>query len=205
MTRDDTTIDRRSLLKKTAMAGVTTGFAAASTAGSAAARDAVALGRPAERDEAERLLDTHGTDLLALLSDEGVLESGDVAELATDRRASPYAPLLGESGATLVTSDTGPARLVTVTEVTDGTLTVSVEPGTGESYALLDDGESVTVFNPEVGTLDEDDVVVTDNCSQYACPPDADGSCYTSSTLTYEGDRVGIQASCCSYYQCTDP
>ncbi|WP_135825336.1 hypothetical protein [Halorussus ruber] len=200
MTRDNTTIDRRSLLKKTAAASVATGLAA----GSATASDADELGRPAERGEAERLLGTHGSDLLTLLANEGVLDAGTITELATDRAASPQAPLRGESGAAFVESGANPARLVVVTEVTDGMLTVSVEPETGESYALLDDGESVTVFNPEVGVLGEDATTQTDHCTQYTCTT-GDGSCYASSTVTYDGDRVATRASCCSYYKCTDP
>ncbi|UPV76595.1 hypothetical protein M0R89_18860 (plasmid) [Halorussus limi] len=201
MTQNDTTIDRRSLLKKVAVAGATTGLAAGSAGATAADRP----GRSADPAEAEQLLESYGGDLLALLSEEGVLDAGDAAELATDRPASPYAPLRGEAGTAFVDSGVSPARLVTVTEVAGGTLTASVEPETGESYALLDDGESVTVFNPEVGTLDADDTATTQSCSQYACPPEADGSCYASSAVTYEGDRVATQASCCSYYQCTDP
>ncbi|NEU58145.1 hypothetical protein [Halorussus sp. MSC15.2] len=201
MKPNDTTIDRRSLLKRVAVAGATTGLAA----GSAAAADSEKPGRPARRDESEQLLESYGSDLLTLLSEEGVLDAPDVSELPTDRPASPHASLRGESGTAFVESDVQPAKLVTVTEVAQGTLTLSVEPGTGQSYALLDDGDSVTVFNPEVGTLDAEDTVTTQSCSQYACPPDADGSCYASSAITYDGDRVATQASCCSYYQCTDP
>ncbi|WP_276302416.1 hypothetical protein [Halorussus lipolyticus] len=200
MTRDDTTIDRRSLLKKTAVAGVTTGLAA----GSASATGGDRPSRAIERDEAARLVESYGSDLLALLADENVLDAGDVTELATGRPASPDAPLRGDEGAALVDSGVNPARLVVVTQVTDGTLRLSVEPETGKSYALLDDGRSVTVFNPEVGTLDEDATTQTDHCTQQICPTD-DGACYASSSVTYDGDRVATQASCCSYYKCTDP
>lgn len=200
MTADELPIDRRSLLKKTAVAGVTAGLAAGNTAAS----DAESPARDVERGDAESLLESHGGELLAMLDEEDVLADGGTSELATGRSTSPEAPLRGESGTALVESGVAPARLVTVTEVDDGTLTVSVEPDTGKSYAFLDDGESTTLYNPDVGTLDADALPQTDHCSQLACLS-GDGSCYASGALTYDGERVGTQASCCSYYKCSDP
>lgn len=200
MTRDELPIDRRSLLKKTAVAGATAGLAA----GSSAASEADSPARAVERDEAESLLESHGRDLLAMLGEEDVLAGDEVSELSTGRTASPQAPLRGEPGTALVDSGVAPARLVVVTTVDDGTLTVSVEPDTGKSYALLDDGDSTTLYNPDVGTLDADAIPQTDHCSQLPCDTD-DGACYASSALTYDGERVGTRASCCSYYKCTDP
>ena len=193
---DETNIDRRTLLKSAAVS-ITAGFSVAGASASAAAQP----GRPVTRGEAEKLFARHGQDVLSLLSDEGVLDRGEIAELSTDRPALAGNLASNIEGTALFDQAPGTDRLVSVTDVAGGTLSVAVEIDSGRSYGVLDDGDSLTVFDPDVGRIE--DVEVQDNCSQYACSPDTDG-CYTSSTVSYASREVTYD-SCCSYYQCTDP
>ena len=190
---DKVNVDRRTLLKSAAVS-VTAGFGLAGASATAAAQP----GRPAAREEAEELFARHGRDLLSLLSAEGVLDRGEIAELVTDVPAQPGTVAANREGTALLALPDEADRLVSVTEVTDGTLSVMVEPDTGRSYATLEDGDSLTVFDPEVGRVEDRDVSTESHCSNYPC---GDG-CYEESTLSYQGREVNTQA-CCSYYTCT--
>lgn len=192
---DEVNVDRRTLLKSAAVS-VTAGFGLAGASATAAAQP----GRPAAREEADELFALYGRDVLSLLSTEGVLDRGEVEELSTDRPALAGDLAGNIEGTAVFDRATDTDRLVSVADVAGGTLSVAIELDSGRSYGILDDGDSLTVFDPDVGRIE--DVEVQDDCSQYACP-DAT-SCYTSSTVSY-ADREVTYDSCCSYYQCTDP
>ena len=192
---DKVNVNRRTLLKSAA-ASITAGFGVAGASATAVAQP----GRPAAREEAEGLFASQGQDVLSLLSDEGVLDRGEIAELSTDRPALASDLAGNIEGTAVFDRATDTDRLVSVTDVAGGTLSVAIELDSGRSYGILDDGDSLTVFDPDVGRIE--DVEVQDNCSQYACP-DAT-SCYTYSTVSYASREVTYD-SCCSYYQCTDP
>lgn len=192
MTADDPSIDRRSLMKKAAMASVTAGLAAGAATGNAAGQP----GRPAERAEAEELLDDHAGDLLAMLSDEGLLDRAEIDQLPVDRPAPPEAATLSRPGTTMVQAADERDRLTSVTEVAAGMLSVTVEPETGRAYAFLEDGESVTIFDPEVGRVEETDAEVTADCSGFACCDTCTSYCYEGTSYTYAG-REATLSSCC--------
>lgn len=191
--KDQLDIDRRSLMKKAA-ASMTVGIGIAGASANAAAQP----GRPADRGEAEELFARHGEGLLGLLSAEGVLDRGEIEELSTDVPAQPGTVASKTEGTSLVQIAGEADRLVSVTNVAGGTLSVMVEPDTGRSYATLEDGESLTVFDPDVGRVEDRDISTESHCSNYPC---GDG-CYEMSSLSYQGREISTQA-CCSYYTCT--
>ena len=190
--KDTIEIDRRKLMKSAA-ASMAIGLGAGAS-GTAAAQP----GRPAAQTDAEDVLARHGEDLLSLLAEEGLLDRGDIAELSTDQPALAGNLAANAEGTALFDQASDVDRLVSVTDVLGGTLSVAVELDSGRTYGILDDGDSLTVFDPDIGRVE--DVEVQDDCTQYACPDDG---CYTSSSVYYADRKVSYD-SCCSYYQCTD-
>lgn len=179
--------ERRELLQRTAGAAVAVGLGGLGTAGHAVARRTE---RPVTRSQAERHFEDHAGDLLAMLADEGLLDRGAVAELATTPSTSDA------EGATYLAGRTAdvPDEVVSTTRVAAGDLEVTVRPGTGHAYALLDLGDGWRVFDPETDgpfeTTDCDCKCTSDQCG---CK-DVDGD-DTSEQLFYEECDIDCDGS----------
>lgn len=133
---------RRTVLKKLATTAAVAGAGIGATTTRVAARQSVAV----DRMQAESLLDRHGGDLLAMLSEDGL--AAGVEDLPTARSIENTDVAAGVEGATMLVHPDHPSELNVVREVDGGTLTVTVEPDSGRSYAILDDGDHRHVYDP---------------------------------------------------------
>jgi hypothetical protein len=179
-TTDDSRTTRRNVLRTTATSAAIAGGFAAPAAGRG---DATPVD-PASIDDAAALdaIDAHGGDLLDLLADEGLVAEATAAALA-------------DAGTATTEPSVGPASDARYELETDrGRLSVTVQPGDGNQYAILapdgDDSDEVTVIDPnsdvgEVeprcpyisGCIDKADDCVYNGCPEYyiACC----STCYT--------------------------
>lgn len=155
------TIDRRSVLRAAAGA-VGVGAVWSATGGAGARRTA----RAATRAEAEAALDEHAASLRELLANDGVTDGDRWVDVSTEPNA--HATLgSGREGAAYLAGDGVPDEVVSVTDVDAGTLAVTVRPATGRAYALLDHGDGLRLYDPEVGVRD----VGTASCSTCSDDP----------------------------------
>jgi hypothetical protein len=144
---DNHDANRRSILRAAA-ASATAGLGVAGLAGSATAETAVA----ADAAEFEAVFARDADALLSMLSAEGLLETGTVADLQTDRALGLGDVAKNVEGSARLLGET--EEFVSVRSLDAGTLTLRVEADVGRAYAVLDDGGSTQVLEPGKGTFD---------------------------------------------------
>lgn len=194
MSGEDDGTNRRTVLKQLGAAAVT---------GTALTGTAAADSGDLTSDAVARRYEETGADLLASLSDAGVIETASAAALSTEPVA-PGTVAAGRPGATTLSLD-GPVGsrtvVMSVTTVERGTLRVFVEPARDLAYAYLEvEGTDRTVAYSADGsttTVDESDVGA-DYCGGCNCTPIACGV-GSSKTLEVCNYYNPIQHSCWVY------
>lgn len=186
---DEHGTSRRAVLRSAA-AGAVAGLAAT---GGAAARRRTEPGGYADPIAAEAALAEHAGDVLADLSADGVLADGAVAELPTRRPTDLGAVAANGEGTATVFRD-GERRFVSTTHVGGGVLTVTVEPATGTSYAVVEtDAGDRRLYVPDADAdgVETSSCFTTCDCLRLKCN---DGSlieeceeCCATSCVTHHG------------------
>lgn len=161
MTEEDAfSVNRRKFMKQAATAGAIT-LGATSATGNAVARSG-----PAQQDRAESLLADHGEEVLSLLKSDGVLT--DRSDLSTAVGNDYSGVAKGLEGAAEFSLSDGSKELHVVTEVEDGTLTVTVRPDEKRAFAILDTGDDLVGYNAERGKYDANSHLDC-TCTSYLC------------------------------------
>lgn len=176
MSRSDTTVDRRAVLKRLGAAGAAgTALGAASGSGAAEGSTTGRVRRlPLDRIDVEAVFRELAGELLVELSDAGLIEAPSVAALETDIEASHFGRRDRGTFGLYFSGGVRDGSLITTTARTDeGRVTLSVEPEHELAYALYEpaDEDATLLYAPGHGP-ERVDVGRSSACPSCTCYPD---------------------------------
>ncbi len=196
----DTDMNRRDLLKRGAITGAIALGAGTAATGSASARS-VGGTRRVSADVAERLLEANEGGLLSALSEEGLLETGDVSTLPTEADVD-VSSLKSRSGTAYLERQDKPDQLVV--SVRDGladnvdSLRLAVVPDTGRAGAFFE----TEAGDYQFAEFQDGGVVTSDVEAQASCGCDCWYDCYGDCDLYPKKDYVCCYSGGLCDYTC---
>lgn len=203
---DDTTkhdasggTSRRDVLRTTAAATAAGLGAGALTGVGAAANATIEDAGGADPEAVEASLAGTGSDVLAALSEDGLLADASTDGLPTARQVDVGAVAANREG-TAAYRHGGVLRYVTVAHVDGGVVSFTVEPGQDRAYAhfVPADGDGRYLYDPEAGKLGERQDVgaqATCECRPLTC---SDGSPVEVCEHCECGTICGDDGCCCT-------
>lgn len=197
----DDGMNRRSVLKKMATTAAVGAAGLGATTTRVAARQSVAV----DQMQAESLLASHGGELLSMLSEEGLVAG--IEDLPTAQSIDNGGVANGVEGTTMLVHPERPTELNVVRSVDGGTLTVTIEPDSGRSYAILEDGARSLLYDPAEGVsaldLSTEDCCYTNcSCTSTCCTDlisaieECDTTCGPCPQGSFDTQQVYTSGSC---------
>lgn len=174
-------LTRRTVLRQSAAAGIGGLAVVATGTGSA-----VAVRRPPESTETERLLDVYGDGLLSTLQSEGILS--DWSSLPTDVSASLSDLSTGGEGTVTVTGLPGNKEVRIGMQTDAGHITVAIQPEQSRTYAIIENDEG-RLLADESGIDDFNSQDIECSCEKIDC----DGY---NTDLCCDGERCVSDCGC---------
>ncbi|SIQ86241.1 hypothetical protein SAMN05421858_0631 [Haladaptatus litoreus] len=185
-------LNRRTLMKKAATTAVV-GAGVAAASGSASAKPTLEE-QYADPIRTESLFAEHAGDLMAMLSKDGLLQSADVYSEVHTRKTVGFSDIAKKNeGTTFLKGVSGRAdEIVSVRNVEDGVVSITVEPETGRAYAFHEpeSSDKTFLYNPDIGTQAIDtqacntdcfcSPVICENTRSAECETCCDGDCQTN-------------------------
>lgn len=187
---DDPIQNRRKFLKKVATTS-TVGFTAAVGSSATVSASTIERTEKPEQKEAEDIFFKYATDLLTLLSNEGLLEDGSVSELPLDK-PTDFRTVSSKSseGIAFATWDGDRSdEYRTVTNLEDGVLSIAIQPTKDHAYAFYEPYDTDKTYIAKAG-YGMADVGTSDH------------SCNTDCSCVSKCGGWSADQKCCVLYPC---
>lgn len=189
---DETGLNRRTVLRKTALAGTASMALPAMGTGSVSAREAEISRADYDTPELARAaVEEHGAEVLEKLSNRGYIQEASTAALPVGEFAryghgeEVGLKVFGKSGSTDLPSD----EILVVKKGEGTTIRLVVRPHNGHAFAVVEEGDSVEHITP-AGDVEPDGCSTHDECSNDDTRCDAGGCWGYERTCCYSGGYV---------------